>query len=33
MQNIGQKKKLCDEKKKSAKMASGNAFKKRDYHL
>ena len=34
MENIGQKKKPCEEKKIFApKMASENAFKKRGYHL
>ena len=34
MENIGQKKKLCKERKKIApKMALENAFKKRGYHL
>ena len=34
MENIGQKKKLCEEKNIfPPKMASENAFKKRGYHL
>ena len=34
MENIGQKKKTCEEKKFFAlKMASENAFKKRGYHF
>jgi len=34
MENIGQKKKFCEEKKIFAqKMASENAFQRRGYHL
>ena len=34
MENIGQKKKPCEEKKNfPPKIASQNAFKKRGYHL
>ena len=34
MENIGQKKKLCEEENKFApKMASENAFKKHCYHI